>query len=92
MDSYVSIAPGHTSFVGEDATRLFAAASLRSAIKLYLKCGVKASRMYTPTNMLAAASRITGKTYKRGQLQAAHDDLHQWVEAMKAAIPVIEEN
>lgn len=44
-------------------------------IELYLKTGIKPSRMWTPSNMLATASKITGKTYKRGQLAQAAADL-----------------
>jgi hypothetical protein len=42
--------------------------------------------------MLAVASRFSGKTYPRGKrgLAAARDDLHQWIAAMKAALPVVE--
>lgn len=45
-------------------------------IELYLKTGIKPSRMWTPGNMLATASKLTGKTYKRGQLAQAAADLN----------------
>lgn len=73
-------AGGGMSIVGEEAMKLYGAAVLRSAIKLYLKTGMRANRMYTPTNMLFAAGTYTGKTYKRGQLQQAFDDLDVWLE------------
>lgn len=89
-DSYIKVGAGHTLFAGPDATKLFAATMLRSAIDLYVETGVKVNRAYTPTAMLAAASRYTGKPYKRGPrgLAAASADLTQWIEAMKAALPV----
>ena len=91
-DSYIAIGKGGTSFVGPDAVQLFAAATIRSAMVLYIATGMKASRTYTPKNMLAAASRITGKPYKRGRggLKLAAADLQLWIDAMKAALPVEE--
>lgn len=89
-DSHVHLADGFTSYVGPDATMLFAAASLRGAIKLYVKTGMRANRAYTPTNMLRAASRYTGKSYRRGQLAKAAEDLDSWIAAMQAALPVID--
>ena len=89
-DSYIETSKVATTFVGEDATKLFAAATLRSAIDLYVKAGVKVNRAYTPSAMAATASRYTGKTYsrgKRGLAQASHD-LNVWIEAMKSALPV----
>ena len=44
---------------------------IASALKLYAKTGMKANRAYTPTNMLNAASQITGKKFKRGQFMEA---------------------
>jgi len=89
-ESFISVGKGFTTFVGPDATRMFAAASLRGAIGLYLETRMKASRVHTPTRMLAAASAITRKPYKRGQLAQAHADLTVWIETMKAALPVID--
>lgn len=79
---------GTVSFVGADATALFAAMVLVRAIRMYVSHGIKASRNYTPANMLAAASRITHKQYKRGQLAMAADDVQKWADTMKAALPV----
>jgi hypothetical protein len=51
---------------------------IMSAIKLYLKTGMKANRAYTPANMRAVASQYTGKTYPRSRkgLEAALNDLN----------------
>jgi hypothetical protein len=52
----------------------YRAVVIKHALILYAETGRKANRMYTPTNMLNAATSITGKTYKRGQyVQAAAD-------------------
>ena len=40
---------------------------LAGALRLYLRTGMKPNRAYTPTNMRAAASRITGVEYPRGR-------------------------
>jgi hypothetical protein len=90
-ESYIHAGKGATTFVGPDATQLFACTVVASAMRLYLKTGIKANRSYTPTNMLAKASSITGKTYKRNQLALAADDLDKWCATMKAALPVVVE-
>jgi hypothetical protein len=89
-ESFIEANNASMSFVGPDATRLFAATALRGAIDLYVKTGMKVNRAYTPTNMLAAAARITGQAYRRGQLPQASADLKAWIDAMRAALPVID--
>ena len=54
---------------------VFRAVVIEHALRLYAKTGMKANRMYTPTNMLKAAASMTGFTYKRGQYLQAADDL-----------------
>jgi AMMECR1 domain-containing protein len=90
-DSFVTIGKGGTTFVGPDATRLVAAIALRGAIGLYVKTGMQVTTAYTPSAMRAAASRITGKPYKRTELAQAQADLTTWIDAMRAALPVIRE-
>lgn len=92
-DSYVNLHDAGTTYAGPDATKLFAAITVRSGINLYLKTGLKPSRAYTPTNMSAFVSNITGKTYKRGKggLAQAAADLGLWIEAMKCAMPVVDD-
>jgi hypothetical protein len=91
MESYIQRSPHATTFVGPDATALFAAAALRSAINLYLKAGIKVNRAYTPTAMLAAASRYTGIIYPRGNrgLTAALFDLNAWIDRTRKSLKVI---
>ena len=61
--------------------RLWQALAIKHALRLYAATGIKANRSYTPSNMLKAASKITGNAYKRGQYQEAVADLAAWVDA-----------
>ena len=54
---------------------------IHSAMKLYLKTGMKVNSMYTPKNMLGVIEQKTGVFYptsKKGMLQA-FTDLEQWL-------------
>lgn len=84
-------ASGGATFTGPDGVALFRAMALRSALKMYAKCGLKPNRAWTPSVMLQMAAGITGKTYKRGHYEQAVADLHVWIETMKSAIPIITE-
>jgi hypothetical protein len=86
-DSYIHYGKGSTSFVGPDATHYFAALTLYHAIRLYAKHGIRPTRMVGPKQMLAMASRYTGKTYKRSELAKAADDVETWARTMRAALP-----
>jgi len=85
MNSSTNSTPG-MAFVGPAEVNLYAAIVLRSAIKLYLKTGMKVNASYTPTNMLRSATGHTGKTYKRGQLALAQADLDSTIEEHKRAV------
>lgn len=90
-DSYMQkTADGTVIFAGRDAVDLYRVTVLRSAIKLYAKTGIKATRLYTPTTMLRAAGGITGKTYRRGQFALAIADLSVVIEEMRANVKVRE--
>jgi len=54
---------------------------IRSALKLYIKTGMKANSMYTPTNMVQQVTHKTGKVYKRGKagMTEAFNDLEAWL-------------
>jgi hypothetical protein len=54
---------------------------IRTALKLYIKTGIKANTMYTPANMVQAVSQKTGKKYKRGKngMTEAFNDLEAWL-------------
>ena len=54
---------------------------IRSALKLYIKTGMKANSMYTPSNMLAAISKKSGKAYKKSKqgYAEAFQDVSDWL-------------
>jgi hypothetical protein len=87
-DSEIIAGKGGITFAGPDAVALYRAMALRSGLGLYAKTGMRPNREWTPTAMLKAAGGICGKTYKRGQYEQAAADLTQWIEAMKSALPV----
>lgn len=74
-----------TTFSGTRGVNTFRAISLKHGLALYARTGMKPNSAWTPTNMLKAASGITGKAYKRGRYQEAMDDLEAWVTANGAA-------
>lgn len=63
----------------EKDRQMLQAITIKAHLKL-MKLGLKNSRM-TGRDMLNAATKITGKTYKRGQYELAYDDLKVFVDA-----------
>jgi hypothetical protein len=63
---------------------------IRSALKLYIKTGMKVNRMYTPANMVQAVAQKTGKQYKRGKngmiLKAVKPSKNEVIQAIKRGI------
>lgn len=86
-ESVIIVGEGHTTFAGPDATELFRAAVLRSALGLLAK-GITPTRGMTLTRTLQAVERYTGRKYKRTEAARASADLTVWIETMKSAIPV----
>ena len=74
-------------FVGPDATNLFRAVTLRSALGL-LKVGITPTRGLTTAKALKLATEYTGKKYKRTEIDKAREDIKVWCDTMKAALPV----
>lgn len=70
-----------TTFSGPAAVSVYQAAVVKSALKLYAKTGMKANRAYTPKNMMATASAITGKKFKARDYEGAIKALEEWIEA-----------
>jgi len=64
---------------------MYRAIVVKNGLGLYLKSGKKIipNRSWTPTNMLRAASEITGKTFKRGQHQQAYIAISEWLEVAR---------
>ena len=89
--SEVIVSPTATMFVGPDAVALCRAISLKHAINLYYKAGLKMSSKVSVKQMLLAATKYTGKSYKRTQYSEAVEDLDNWINTMKAAMPVTQE-
>lgn len=91
-DSYVEVfAGGGVAMVGTDAISLYRAQLLLSHIKLYLKTGIIPTRGVTGPKMLVLAMSITKNEYKgNGKYDRALVDLRNWVETMKAAMPIME--
>ena len=81
MTATISTTPsGATVCSGRAAVDVFRAKTIASALRLYAKTGMKMNRAYTPTNMLAAASEITGTKFKRGQFVQAAEALTKWAD------------
>lgn len=62
------------------------ALTIRKAIQMWVKHGIKANRAYTPSAMARAAGDITGKTYassKKSLNQAVDDIAAKYPEACK---------
>ena len=88
-NSAVTFSNGSTTFTGDGIT-LYRAMTLKSGISLHRKCGMIPTRGMSITRMFGIASEITGKKNKRGQHEAAEADLSAYIEALKAALPVID--
>ena len=86
-DSYIQTNASGTMFAGPDAVELFKAMQIKSALKMW-RVGLKATRGVRLKNLLSMTSEYTGKPYKRTEVDTAIADLVQWIEAMKAALPV----
>jgi hypothetical protein len=77
---------------GREAVDIYAAAVIASGIGLYVKTGgrMRASRNYTPPNMLAKATEITGQKFKgRNNLEklaAAETALRLWITEAKTKV------
>lgn len=59
------------TFSGPSAMDVYAAKVIASGLRLYAKTGMKPNAHYTPKNMMAAATRITGKTFKARDYEGA---------------------
>lgn len=76
-----------TAAIGPDATRLFAATVLKSAIGLLQK-GITPTRGLTMTRALAKVTEYTGQRYKRTGAELALADLQAWIDTARSTIPV----
>jgi hypothetical protein len=92
-DSHVVVRDGRAvAFVGVDATNMLRAVHVKAALNLYARSGMLMTRMATPTSLLSAAADYTGKKYKgKDKYTQAAKDVGEWIEVMKAALPVVDE-
>ena len=86
-ESYIKAGPGGMLFAGPDAVELFRVTALATALRTYARSGMRMNRALTPTRMLALASAVTRKAYRRGEYDRAADDLKVWCDEMSAALP-----
>jgi hypothetical protein len=84
--SYVFLAKdGTVNYVGELATRLFQAGSLRAALSAPLG-------PFSTRRLLVVAQAFTGRSYaESGRLQAM-SDLDDWIRNMELIVPILEES
>lgn len=78
------------SYVGPDATNLFRAITLRSALAMYAELKLLPARNIRAKDLLRMASAYSGKKYARGGHAQAAKDVQVWVETMRAALPIRE--
>lgn len=64
-----------TMFAGPKAVDVFQCKVIASGLRLYAKTGMKPNAHYTPKNMMAAATRLTGKKFKARDYMGAADAL-----------------
>jgi len=67
--------------VTKHSIEMYRMSVIHSALKLYIKTGIKANSMYTPKNMLGNIEQVTGVFYptsKKGMLKA-FEDLEAWL-------------
>lgn len=69
-----------TTFSGQAQVRIYQALVLRAALQMKASTGMIPNKHWTPTKMLALASHITGKTFRRGQYDIAATALGDWLD------------
>ena len=84
----VALKHGAVVFAGPDATQLFRAMTLRSALGL-LKVGITPTRGLSMKKAMVMVGQYSGRTYKRTEVDQAVKDLTVWIETMKSALPVV---
>jgi len=60
---------------------LLQAITLKHALRLYAKTGLLPNRQTSATKLLQIATRVTGKSYKRGQHAKAAEDIEKILKA-----------
>ena len=88
-DSYIQNSQSGTAYVGPDAVQFFRAKSIRYALHLWHRTGLRPSRGVRLRDLIDAASDITGKKYPKrtSHIPFIVDDLEVWMSAMQSALP-----
>ena len=73
-----TVATGH-------GVSVFQAITIKSALKLYANTGMKANRAYTPKNMMAMVTKITGQKLAARDYMGGVKALENWIAAQKEA-------
>lgn len=74
-------------FIGPDAVNCYAAGILAMSLRLYADTKMLPTKGVTAKNLLESATRITKKTYKRGDYLKASNDVSLWLTEMRDALP-----
>ena len=61
---------------------IFRAVVVAKALRLYAATGIKANRAYTPKNMRAVATEVTGLKFKARDYLGAAKALEDWAHAV----------
>ncbi len=73
---------GPSTFTGK-GVEAFQALTIASALDFYKTTGMKVNSAYTPKNMMTAASKLTGKTFKARDYSAASAALRTHAEGLR---------
>lgn len=91
--AHIEISPnGGSSFVGAKAVSIYQAIAIETALRMYARTGMRVNRMYTPKNMMATATAITGKKFKARDYCVAADALLAWRTDPANVPPIVKEN
>jgi hypothetical protein len=73
-------------FSGEHAVSVFQCKVIASGLRLYAKTGMMPNRNYTPKNMMAMATQLTGIKFKARDYLGAADALNLLADKTAAEI------
>lgn len=88
MTSQITVSQSAITYEGPDAIQMFRVSQIRMALR-GLKIGLMPTRGVGKRRVLDMAGEISGKHYKLNQLDVAISDMSSWIEAAKAAMPIV---
>jgi hypothetical protein len=83
MNGIEQTANGTTIITGEGIST-YQALVVKQGLKA-IKVGLRLNRSYTPKNLMAMATKITGQKFKARDYDSAIEALESWIEERKAA-------